>query len=81
MNLYNSDSCKKKLSSYTKVKMCIFDNMSSIALIKQAISARKRALCQLTVCFEFQGRSERRKGHNSCALQMVVRSTKLTVKV
>ena len=27
---------------------------------KQAISARKRALCQLTVCFEFQSRSDRR---------------------
>ena len=24
---------------------------------QQAISARKRALCQLTVCFEFQSRS------------------------
>ena len=38
---------------------------------KQAISARERGLCQLTVCFEFQSRSERRKGHKSCALQMV----------
>ena len=28
---------------------------------KQAISARERALCQLTVCFEFQSRSDRRK--------------------
>ena len=30
---------------------------------KQAISARERALCQLTVCFEFQSGSDRRKGH------------------
>ena len=47
---------------------------------KQAISARERALCQLTVCFEFQRRRERRKGQKSCALQMVFRSTKLIVK-
>ena len=41
---------------------------------KQAISARKWALCQLTVCFEFQSRSERRQGHKSFALQLVLRS-------
>ena len=39
--------------------------------LKQAISARERALCQLTVCFEFQSRSDRRKKHKSCALEMV----------
>ena len=33
-----------------------------------------RALCQLTVCFEFQIRRRRRKGHRSCVLQMVFRS-------
>ena len=27
--------------------------------LKQAISPGERALCQLTVCFEFQSRSER----------------------
>ena len=27
---------------------------------KQAIITRERALCQLTVCFEFQSRRERR---------------------
>ena len=43
------------------------------ANFKQAISARERALCQLTVCFEFQSRSVRRKGHKTCALQMVFR--------
>ena len=32
-------------------------------------SLNRRALCQLTVC-----RSDRRKGHKSCALQMVFRS-------
>ena len=47
---------------------------------KQAISAREQALCQLTVYFEFQIRSERRKGHKSCALQMILRSIKLTIK-
>ena len=40
---------------------------------RQAISARERALCQLTVCFEFQSISDRRKGHKSCALEMVFR--------
>ena len=40
---------------------------------EQAISARERALCQLTVCFEFQSRSDRRKGHKNCALEMVFR--------
>ena len=34
----------------------------------------EQALCQLTVCFEFQSRSERRKEHKSCALQKVSRS-------
>ena len=41
-----------------------------IPVLKQAISARERALCQLTVCFGFQSRSKRRKGHKSCAQQM-----------
>ena len=41
-----------------------------IISIKQAISTREQALCQLTVCFEFQSKSERRKGHKSCVLQM-----------
>ena len=40
-------------------------------IAKQAISTRERALCQLTVCFEFQSRSDRRKKHKSCALEMV----------
>ena len=42
--------------------------------LKQAISAHEWALCQLTMCFEFQSRSEKRKGHKHCALQMVFRS-------
>ena len=46
----------------------------------QAISAGEQALCQLTVCFEFQSSRERRKGHKRCDWQMVFRSTKLTVK-
>ena len=41
---------------------------------KQATSAPEWALCQLTVCFEFQSRSESRKGNKSCALQMVFRT-------
>ena len=44
------------------------------AMIKQAISAHEWALCQLTVCFKFQSRSDRRKGHKSCALEMVLLS-------
>ena len=42
-------------------------------IFEQAISACERALCQLTVCFEFQSRSESRKGHKGYALQMVFR--------
>ena len=30
-------------------------------LLKQAISAHTLAVCQLTVCFEFQSRSEKEK--------------------
>ena len=50
-------------------------------LHKQAISACGRALCQLTVSFGFQ--SDRRKGHKSCTLQMVIQkeSNKVTVEV
>ena len=54
--------------------------MVSIYLIKIKIttkffqiSAREWALCQLTVCFEFQSRSDRREEHKSCAPQMVFR--------
>ena len=39
-------------------------------ILKQAISTHEQDLCQLTVCFEFQSRSERRKGHKSCTLPM-----------
>ena len=52
-----------------------------LGIAEQAITACEWALCQLTVCFEFQIRSERRKGHKSCALQMVFRNTKLNIKV
>ena len=41
---------------------------------KQAISAHEQALCQLTVCFEVQSRSDRREGQKSCSLEMVFRS-------
>ena len=54
---------------YTKSQNVINNFIFSIN--KQAISARERALCQLTVCFEFQSRSDRRKKHKSCALEMV----------
>ena len=40
----------------------------------QAISARERALCQLTLCFELQSIRKSMKGHKSCALPMVLRS-------
>ena len=45
-----------------------------VRILKQAINACEQALCQLTVYFQFQGRSERRKGHKSYALQMEFRS-------
>ena len=35
---------------------------------KKAIGAHERALCQLTVCFQFQSKKEKRKGHKICAL-------------
>ena len=42
---------------------------------KNQPSVTVNGLCQLTVCFEFQSRSETTKGHKECALQMVFRST------
>ena len=48
--------------------------------LTQAISARELDLCQLTVCFGFQSRGERQKGHKSCALQLVLRSKVQSVK-
>ena len=51
----------------------IFEKDKAMDKPKQAISARERALCQLTVCFEFQSRTDRRKGHKSCALEMLFR--------
>ena len=38
--------------------------------MKQAISASRWALCQRTVCFDFQSRSGRRKGHKNCFPQV-----------
>ena len=39
--------------------MCTSWNSHTDKVNKQVISARERALCRLTVCFEFQSRSER----------------------
>ena len=61
---------QEKLDSLNKM---ISENQIIGQDVKQAISARERALCQLTVCFEFQSRSDRRKGHKSCALEMLFR--------
>ena len=36
---------------------------------KQSVPVNR--LCQLTLCFEFQSKSDRRKGHRGFALQMV----------
>ena len=36
--------------------ICLYTH---VTMMKKAISARERALCQLTVCFEFQSRRER----------------------
>ena len=55
-------------SRFHTISVC---HLESLHKTKQAISARERALCQLTVCFEFQSRSDRRKNHKSCALEMV----------
>ena len=38
----------------------MMDTIGKSRIQKQAISGRERALCQLTVCFEFQSRSDRR---------------------
>ena len=54
--------------------MGINGNESQPDIAKQAISARKRALCQLTVCFKLQSGSDTRKGHKSRGLKMVFRS-------
>ena len=43
-------------------------------LVKQAISAHEWALYQLTVCLEYQSRSEGRRGHKNCTLQMALQS-------
>ena len=39
-----------------------------MALQKQAISAHEWALSQLSTCFEFLSKSEKRDGHKICAL-------------
>ena len=41
-----------------KVSFHIFTESQTSKLMKQAISPRERALCQLTVCFEIQSKSE-----------------------
>ena len=46
---------------------------------KQTVTVN--GLCQLILCFDLQSTSESTKGHKSCALQMVLGSTNLTVKV
>ena len=64
------EKCQHSLkSTFKRVKSQIQKGANP----EQAISARERALCQLTVCFEFQSRSDRRKGHKSCAREMVFR--------
>ena len=52
-------------------------------LIKEAISAREQTLCQLTVCFEFQSRSDKKKrAQKLCPGNGVQKeSKKVTVKV
>ena len=48
---------------------------------EQAISACERALCQLTVCFEFQSRSDRRTQKLCPGNGIQKESNKVTVKV
>ena len=63
-----------KMSFNDFAKVTILLCLIRFPFMKQAISASEQALCQLTVCFEFQRRSDRRKGHKSYALEMVLRS-------
>ena len=64
--LWSKISALKCFKCYSEKGLHNFGNR-----LEQAISAREWALCQLTVCFEFQSRSDRRKKHKSCALEMV----------
>ena len=69
-------SMRDDVFEYTKLKHLLKmrgDTIKYASKLKRAISAREQALCQLTVYFEFQSRSDRRKGHKSCALEMVFR--------
>ena len=74
---YIIDALFMKVDEWENLNLYAIDTAKIVLLQennnKQAISAREQALCQLTVCFEFQIRSDRRKGHKSCALEMVFR--------
>ena len=52
--LFHTVQPPKKPTNFSKKKQHMHSN------VKQAISARERALCQLTVFFEFQSRSEKK---------------------
>ena len=54
---------------WTQETMLVF----YIKMNKQSVPL-KGPPCQLTVCFEFQGRSKRRTEHKSYVMQMVFRS-------
>ena len=57
------------------------DDNKYITSRKQAISALERALCQLTVCFEFQSRSDRRTQKLCPGNGIQKEGKKVTVKV
>ena len=56
--------------TYEEVQPPTYENQ----LVEQAISAGEWTLCQLMMCFEFESRSERRKGQKSCSLLLVLKS-------
>ena len=55
--------------------------LNRLGIFKQAISARERALCQPTVCFEFQSRSDRTTQKLCPQNGVQNESKKVTVKV
>ena len=64
-------------ASYIYIYMQNLNEISQVIfsiLYEQAISACEWALCQLTVCLEFQSKSEGRKGHKNCTLHMTLQS-------
>ena len=73
--LYPSVACKythdcMHISDISRIKVRLYKGgLWERRKKNKKISARERALCQLTVCFEFQSRDDRRKEHKNYALK------------